>query len=142
MALDHPFGEQWLSHLAATQAAYAERRLPDYLAGFSDAYFSVQLHTHWSEDKPALEKKMRRDFERFELLQMDFTVLRAWYAGERGFAHLGYETRLKVRESGRTLVDRRENMLTGAHLGDGRWRIDCKVVLKAENFYEDGAPEI
>jgi hypothetical protein len=142
MALDHPYGEQWLAHLAATQQSYAERRLADYLDGFNDSYFSVQLHTQWAEDKAALEKKILRDFDRFDLLEMDFTVLRAWYAGEQGYAHLGYVTKLRVRETGRTLVDRRENLLVGHHRGAGRWGIDCKVVLKAENLYEDGAPEV
>ena len=142
MSSEHPFGEQWLEHLATTQQAYTERRLADYLAGFSDEYYSVQLHTQWAEDKAALEQKMLRDFERYELLQMDFTVLRAWFAGGHSFAHLGYETKLKVKETGRTLIDRRENILTGTHLGYGKWLVDCKIVLRAENFYEDGAPEI
>lgn len=142
MSEAHPFGEQYLAHLAATQQAYAERRLTDYLAGFAEHYYSVQLHTRWAEDKTALAAKIARDIERFELLQMDFSVLRSWYSGERGYAHLGYETRLRVRETGRVLIDKRENLLLGTHWGEGRWLIDCKIVLKAENHYEDGAPEV
>jgi hypothetical protein len=142
MPESHLFGEQYLAHLAATQQAYAERRLPDYLAGFAEHYYSVQLHTRWAEDKLALAAKIQRDIERFELLQMDFGVLRSWFTGERGYAHLSYETRLRVRETGRTLLDRRENLLLGSHHGAGRWLIDCKIVLRAENVYEDGAPEI
>jgi hypothetical protein len=137
----HPFGEQYLAHLAVTQRAYTERRLPDYLAGFAEHYYSVQLDTRWAEDKAALAEKIARDIERFELLQMDFEVLRSWYTGERGYAHLAYETRLRVRDSGRVLLDRRQNLLIGTHLGAGHWLIDCKIVLNAENRYED-APEI
>jgi hypothetical protein len=138
----HPFGQEWEQHLATTQRAYEERRLADYLAGFSDGYHSVQLGTRWEEDKEGLEAKMVKDFARFELLRMDFQMLRIWYAGQSGFAHLGYDTKLRVRDSGRVLVDRRENILTGWHLGAGRWLIDCKIVLKAENCYEDEQPEI
>jgi hypothetical protein len=138
----HRYGQAWQEHLTATQRAYEERRLADYLAGFSGEYYSVQLHTRWAEDKCGLEAKMLKDFARFDLLRMDFTLLRDWYAGERGFAHLGYETRLRVRDSGRLLIDKRENLLTGTHLGEGRWQIDCKVVLKAENYYEDEVPSV
>jgi hypothetical protein len=142
MPEEHQFGEQYLSHLASTQQAYAERRLNDYLDGFAEQYFSVQLYTSWAEDKVSLATKIERDFDRFELLQMDFTVLRSWFSGDLGYAHLSYETRLRVRETGRILLDKRENLLIGTHLGSGRWLIDCKIVLSAENHYEDGAAEL
>lgn len=142
MSERHSFDEEYLAHLAATQQAYVERRLPDYLAGFAAHYYSVQLHTRWAEDKDALAAKIQRDIARFELLSMDFSVLRSWFTGELGYAHLSYETRLKVRETGRVLLDRRQNLLIGSHCGNGRWLIDCKIVVSAENTYEDGAPEI
>jgi len=31
----HPFGAQFANHLQATQQAYAQRRVDDYLAGFA-----------------------------------------------------------------------------------------------------------
>ncbi|MCC7478906.1 hypothetical protein IT575_10665 [bacterium] len=132
----HPYSQHFLEHMARTQQAYTERRLEDYLAGFSERYSSVVLGTEWGEDKAGLRSKMLSDFERFELLSMDFEVLHHWYAGETGFAQLAYLTRLKVRASGKVLLDRRQNILVGEHLGEGRWSLICKIVLKAENVYE------
>jgi hypothetical protein len=89
----HPFGQEWEQHLGTTQRAYEERRLADYLAGFSDGYHSVQLGTRWEEDKEGLEAKMVKDFARFELLRMDFwdmtpscasaTVAGCWSTGAK-----------------------------------------------------------
>lgn len=143
MLPEHQYAEEFLAHLGATQLAYEQRRIGDYLAGFSENYASVQLNTDWSEDKPRLEEKIVADFERFELLSMDFSILRHWFAGDTGFAHLGYHTRLKYRESGRVLVDQRENLIVGEHLGDGRWLVKCKVVLSASNYFEtESQPDI
>ncbi len=136
MISSHPFAQQFLDHMARTQQAYTERRLEDYLAGFAEHYSSVLLGTDWGEDKTGLRSKMLADFERFELLSMDFEVLHHWYAGETGFAQLAYLTRLKVRASGKVLLDRRQNILVGEHQGEGRWLLSCKIVLKAENVYE------
>jgi hypothetical protein len=132
----HPFAAQYEQHLHTTQQAYVERRIADYLAGFAEHYSSVQLHTRWGEDKAQLAAKIAKDIERFELLSMDLQVLRTWYSGEVGYGHLSYYTRLKHRESERILIDRRENILVGEHGGAGRWLVVCKIVLKAENFYE------
>lgn len=132
----HPYAEQFVAHMARTQQAYSQRRLEDYLAGFSDDYHSAQLHTHFSEDKQQLREKMLSDFERFELLSMEFHVLQQWYAGDTGFALLSYHTRLKVQRTGKVLIDRRQNILVGRHLGEGVWTLISKIVVTAENVYE------
>jgi hypothetical protein len=131
----HPFASQFIEHLRTTQQAYAQRRLDDYLDGFADSYTSVQLHTNWSEDKPALREKIQLDMQRFELLSMDFEVLQDWYSGEAAFALLRYLTRLRLKD-GRILADRRENIIVCQHRGAGRWEIISKIVVRAENYYE------
>jgi hypothetical protein len=153
----HPFAEQFRLHLETTQQAYVERRVDDYLAGFAEHYSSVQLHSEWGEDKAQLATKIARDIERFELLSMDLRILRVWFSGEIGYAHVAYHTRLRLREdsgaglqtrggeaglktSPTVLIDRRENILTGEHQGDGRWLVACKIVVRARNYYE-GADE-
>src|SRR5688572_9604419 len=118
----HPFGAQFEAHLRTTQRAYVERRSADYLAGFTEHYYSVQLGTEWGEDKEQLAVKIARDIERFALLSMELDVLRLWYSGEVGYGHLGYRTRLRTAD-GRILIDRRENILVGEHVGAGQWRI-------------------
>jgi hypothetical protein len=135
--------QRYLDHLAATQQAYAERRIEDYLAGFAPHYRSVQLHTAWTEDKQQLADKIRSDIARFELLDMQFEVIGSWFAGNTGFAHLRYHTRLGIRgqDQQRILVDRRENILVGepADVSEGEgsgWAIISKIVLRAENYYE------
>jgi hypothetical protein len=128
--------QRYIDHLAATQLSYAERRIDDYLSGFTANYYSVQVGTEWGEDKAQLAAKVASDIERFELLSMDFEVVRHWFAGGAGFAHLRYHTRLRLRDKDRILVDRRENILVGEQVGEGRWGITCKIVLKAENYYE------
>jgi hypothetical protein len=139
----HPFAEQFEQHLHSTQQAYVERRIDDYLAGFAEHYYSVQLHNNWGEDKPRLREKIARDIERFELLSMELKVLRVWYSGEIGYGHLRYHTRLQGRADQRILIDRRENILVGEHLGEGRWQIACKIVVRAKNYYEnDSEPDI
>lgn len=143
MPLDHPFSTQFIKQMETTQQAYAQRRLEDYLAAFSDSYYSVQLDTDWGEDKAQLAKKISDDFVRFELLSMDFDVLKHWYVGETGFAHLAYITRLKYADSGRVLVDKRENLIVGNHLGEGRWELAGKIVLKAQSYFEsEVSPDI
>ena len=136
MLQSHPYADDFLAHMARTQQAYTERRLEDYLSGFAEHYSSVVLGTERGEDKAGLRAKMLSDFERFELLSMDFEVLHHWYSGETGFGQLAYLTRLKVRASGKILLDRRQNILVGEHQGEGRWLLSCKIVLKAENVYE------
>lgn len=136
MTGSHPYADEYIAHLRATQTAYAERREADYLAGFAEHYYSVQLGTTWGEDKAQLATKIAADIERFELLSMDLEVRRSWFSGEVGYGHLAYVTRLCHRESGRVLFDRRENILVGEHLGAGRWLVVCKIVLRAENVYE------
>jgi hypothetical protein len=146
----HPFGAQFEAHLRSTQQAYVERRSADYLAGFAEHYYSVQLGTEWGEDKAQLAVKIARDIEGFELLSMDLQVVRLWYSGEIGYGHLSYYTQLLPKgASGKTsstvLIDRRENILVGEHIGNGQWRIISKIVVKASNYYDDVAddsPEI
>jgi len=152
----HPFGQQFEQHLRETQQAYVERRIDDYLAGFAEHYYSVQLGTQWAEDKARLREKIARDIARFELLSMELRILRLWYSGEVGYGHLRYHTRLRVSGAGlqtrdeaglktspTLLIDRRENILVGQHLGEGRWSIVCKIVVRAKNYYEnDSEPDI
>jgi hypothetical protein len=138
----HPYGAQYEAHLHATQQAYVERRVADYLAGFAEHYSSVQLGTAWGEDKAQLDAKIARDIARFELLSMELAVLRLWYSGEVGYGHLRYHTRLRPRSTDTVLVDRRENILVGEHVGAGEWHIISKIVLKARNYYEhEGTPD-
>ena len=139
----HPYAEQFAAHLHTTQQAYEQRRIADYLAGFADHYYSVQLGTEWGEDKAQLAAKIARDIERFELLSMELDVLRLWYSGEVGYGHLRYHTRLRPNggDTGRVLIDRRENILVGEHSGNGQWRIISKIVVKARNYYEGEADE-
>jgi hypothetical protein len=149
--VDHPYGEQYETHLHTTQQAYVERRVADYLAGFAEHYYSVHLGTEWGEDKAQLAVKIARDIERFELLSMELTVLRLWFSGEVGYGHLSYHTRLLpksgaglqtgdqqagLKTSPTVLIDRRENILVGEHMGGGRWQVISKIVLKASNYYE------
>jgi hypothetical protein len=139
----HPFAQQYEKHLKTTQQAYVERRIADYLAGFAEHYYSVQLGTEWGEDKAQLALKIARDIERFELLAMELRVLRIWFSGDVGYGHLSYLTRLRSRADERILIDRRENILVGEHIGDGKWQIVSKIVVRARNYYEnDGGPDI
>ncbi|MDQ7005722.1 MAG: hypothetical protein Q9Q40_00665 [Acidobacteriota bacterium] len=127
---DHPFAREFVALLGATQQAYEKRQLDTYLAGFAPEYRSVILGTPGQEDFTGLRKKIARDLERFDLLEMRFTLLDEWYAGETGFAHLQYRTRLRD-EHGREIIDQRRNIIVGRHLGDGRWQILSKIVVEA-----------
>ncbi|HES58019.1 MAG TPA: hypothetical protein ENO21_01160 [Firmicutes bacterium] len=142
MAQNHRYEEQFLNLITSTQQAYEARRTADYVGSFSDDYYSVQLHTDWGEDKAGLSRRIASDAERFELLGMDFEVLRTWFVEEMGFAHMRYVTRLRFRDTGRVLVDKRENLVTAGHRGKGCWELNGKIVLKAENFFEDERPDI
>lgn len=139
----HPYSYQFLAHIAETQAAYKERRLDDYLKGFADYYYSVHLHTQWAEDRRQLRDKINADFARYELLTMNYEVLRHWFVGEMGYAHLSYFTRLRFRDSGRVLVDTRENLIVGQHEGNGDWILTSKIVLTAQSYFEsENGPNI
>lgn len=129
--------------MKTAQQAYEQRRLDDYLAGFAESYFSVQLQTGWSEDKAQLRQKISGDFVRFELLSMDFEVLKHWYERENGFAHLAYITRLKFSDSGKVLIDKRKNLIVGHHLGAGRWELTGKIIITAQSYFEgEATPDI
>jgi len=138
----HKYADEFIAHIRTTQQAYEERRLDDYLLGFSPEYTAVQLNTDTVEDFAGLAAKIKADFERFELLKMDFEVLNHWYSGDLGYAHLSYLTRLRFADSGRVLVDRRENIVTAVHQGRGRWLLATKIVLSARNYIEDSRPAI
>ena len=143
MPLEHQFSEQFIEHMKITQQAYEQRRLDDYLGGFAESYYSVQLHSDWREDKAQLQQKISDDFVRFELLSMDFDVLKHWYERETGFAHLAYITRLKFSDSGRVLIDKRENLIVGNHLGAGSWELTGKIILTARSYFEsETTPDI
>lgn len=142
MAEHHEFAAPFLALLTTTQQAYVERRTDDYLAAFNDTYYSVQLHTDWGEDKAQLAAKIASDAERFALLKMDFEILRHWFIEDTGYAHMRYVTRLKFRDSGRVLIDRRENLVTAIHRGGGRWELNGKIVLSAANYFENEQPDI
>jgi hypothetical protein len=142
MAETHSHQDGFLRIITETQQAYTERRTADYVGAFSDGYYSVQLHTDWGEDKAQLAAKIGSDAERFELLNMDFRILRTWFIEETGYAHMSYITRLKFRDTGRVLIDKRENLVTAGHRGDGRWELTGKIVLKAENYFESEQPDI
>ncbi len=140
---EHPHAQAFLDLMAETQAAYERRDLETYLGSFSADYSSVVLDSEWWEDRARLEEKMTRDLARFDLVSMDFSIKKHWYSGETGFAHLAYLTRLRYRDTGRLLVDERENVIVGHHEGDGRWILTGKIVLRVNNFFEeDASPEI
>ncbi|MEZ5338815.1 MAG: hypothetical protein R3F46_11195 [bacterium] len=139
----HPHAAQFVAHMQATQQNYVQRNLEGYLAGFSDEYFSVQLNTQWGEDKQQLAEKMVKDMQKFELLDMQLNVIRDWYAGDTGFGHLEYLTRLRFADSGRVLIDKRQNLIVGRHLGEGRWELISKIVITAANYFEsESTPDI
>ena len=90
-----------------------------------------------------LEEKMVKDMQKFELLDMQLNVIRDFYAGETGFGHLEYLTRLKFTDSGRVLIDKRRNLIVARHLGGGKWEIISKIVISAANYFEaDSTPDI
>lgn len=142
MPQNHLYETQFINLINSTQRAYAERRTEQYVDAFGEGYYSVQLHTDWGEDKHGLARRIASDAERFELLGMDFEVLRTWFVEETGYAHMRYFTRLRLRDTGRVLVDKRENLVTAGHRGEGLWELNGKIVLKAENFFEDDQPDI
>ncbi|MCB1185616.1 hypothetical protein KDL29_00485 [bacterium] len=143
MPNSHPFASQFIAQMQHTQQSYVRRDLPAYLAGFATDYYSVQLDTHWGEDKQQLEEKMVKDMQKFELLDMQLNVIRDFYAGETGFGHLEYLTRLKFTDSGRVLIDKRRNLIVARHLGEGKWEIISKIVISAANYFEaDSTPDI
>lgn len=143
MPPSHQYSRQFIEHMQETQQSYVKRDLASYLAGFSADYYSVQLGTKWGEDKHELKQKMVRDIEKFELLDMQLNVIRDWYAGDIGFGHLEYLTRLRFADSGRILIDKRQNLIVGRHRGEGNWEIISKIVVRAANYFEDDtSPDI
>lgn len=143
MSSTHEFEQQFVELLAATQASYAERDADGYLSAFADDYYSVQIDHSFGEDRVQLAEKITRDIERFDIVQMDFTVKRSWFTGDTGFAHLAYLTRMRFKDSGRSIRDKRENLIVGRHLGAGHWELTCKVILRAETVVEqEQVPEI
>ena len=132
----HPHAADFVALMGSTQQAYVERRIDDYLAAWHPYYCSVLLGSEWSEDKRGLADKIARDMKNFELLQMDFELLRDWYCAENGFGHLAYFTRLRRLSDSRVLIDRRENIIAGLHLGAGKWTLISKIVVRAENYFE------
>jgi len=142
MAETHAYQDGFLRIINDTQQAYTERRTEEYVCAFAAGYYSVQLHTDWGEDKAQLAAKIASDAERFELLRMDFEILRTWFVEETGYAHMRYITRLRFRDSGRVLIDKRENLVTAAHRGTGQWELTGKIVLQAANYFESEQPDI
>ena len=139
----HPFAAQFIELMSTTQAAYAAREGEKYLQAFAEAYYSVQLDHEFEEDVSQLAQKITRDIERFDILQMDFTVKRIWFAGDIGFAHLAYLTRMRFKDTERCIRDQRENLIVGKHLGGGQWELICKTILRAETRIEpEQVPDI
>jgi len=143
MAKAHPQAEAFLSFLNRTQQAYETRRLADYISSFADDYCTVILHSTFHENLEQLRAKIAADMEKYELLSMDFKMLDDWYTGDIGYAHMSYVTRLRFRDSGRVLIDERENLIVGEHSGEGDWQIKAKITISARNYFEsETAPEI
>ncbi len=142
MSNTHPYAEQFIQLLSATQSAYAARDAQAYLAAFADDYYSVQLDASFEENRQQLSEKIHLDIARYDILQMDFAVQRTWFTADTGFAQLAYLTRLRVRGTERILRDQRANMIIGRHLGAGQWEIICKTILQAKTVVEhEQAPE-
>ena len=143
MAKQHEHAEAFISFLNTTQQAYETRRLDDYIAAFAADYCTVQLHAGFHEDLGQLRAKIAADMEKYELLSMDFRMLDDWYTGEIGYAHMSYVTRLRFRDSGRVLIDERENLIVGEHVGEGCWQVKAKITISARNYFEsETQPEI
>jgi hypothetical protein len=115
--------------ISRAQRAYAERRLEEYLSAFDGHYTGARLGRDDLEDMPMLATRIEDDFRRFELLGMDYSILRHWYAGETAFAHMRYETRLRSVSDGALRVDKRENLIVGRHIGGDKWLIVAKITL-------------
>ncbi len=61
---------------------------------------------------------------------MEFEVLQHWFAGSIGFARIEYRTRLRTRETGRIVDDRRHNLIIAEENADESWSIISKFVLE------------
>ncbi|GEM_PF-3987636 len=127
-----PTPEGYLAHLEFTRSGYLERVLSRYLAGFHPDYLGIDLTASLPpEDLAGLEEKMLREFERFELEEMELSPEMVKVAGCVGLARLSYRSVLRLKESGKLFLDRRTNLLIGFHDGS-RWWITYKVTLKKE----------
>ena len=103
----------------AAQQAYAERRLVAYLDKFSSDYFGVQLHTDEQEDFTKMHQRVAYEMDNFDLLNLDYRVITHWFAGDQAFLHTQHYTRLRYKDTGRVMVDMRENVTTAKKNQDG-----------------------
>lgn len=127
-----PTPEGYLAHLEFTRSGYLERKLERYLDGFHPDYLGIDLTASLPpEDLAGLREKMLREFERFELMEMELSPDMVRVAGCVGLARLSYRSVLKLKSDGRCFLDRRTNLLIGFHDGS-RWWITYKVTLKKE----------
>ncbi len=130
----------FIALIETTQRAYEERCLEDYLGAFSADYAGAQLGSDFSEDAAGLRERLTADMEKYQLISMDFEILRCWAAGPCAYSHMRYHTRLRHKTSGRVLVDKRENLVFGHPEQGGRWLLDGKIGLSAENYFEQPPP--
>ncbi len=130
--------ESLISHMETIRQCYVRRDIEGYLSGFAKYYRSFQLNdSEWLEDICGLRQKMLSEFERFELLSMEFEVLQVRFVADRGYAHLRYRSRLRPRnESARILLDSRENLIVAKHLGREKWLIEAKITVSSEVSHE------
>jgi len=122
-----------------TRQCYVNRDIEGYLAGFSDTYISFQLDGEFFENRDSLKEKILREFERYDLLSMDFEVVQVHFADNMGYAQLRYISKLKPVAGNNQrgiLVDKRENLIVAKQKADGSWLIEAKIVLSVENYYE------
>ena len=129
-----------IEHMERTRQCYIKRDIEGYLAGFADSYISFQLNGEFFENKDSLREKMLREFERYDLLSMDFEVVQIHFSDKMGYAQLRYISKLKpvtpMSNQHRILIDKRENLIVARREADGGWLIEAKIVLNAENYYE------
>ncbi len=127
-----------INHMESIRQAYLRRDIHGYLAGFADWYCSFRLgDASWLEDKSALREKMLSEFERYEILSMNFEVVQVYVVGERGYAYLSYASKLKPKENSSAILnDIRSNLIIAKYLGESRWLIEAKIVISANNYFE------
>lgn len=127
-----------MAHIEETRQCYLKRDLEGYLAHFAQDYLSFSLDDpDFLEDKRKLREKIASEFERYDLLSMDFEVMGIYFTEEHGYAHLSYKSRLKPKNSrdANVLNDERENLIVARKVGEDRWLIEAKIISKGRSYY-------
>lgn len=127
------------AHMEAVRECYLHRDIQGYLAGYADYYYGIQFDGNHLENKNALRRRLEKEFQRFDLISMEFKVDLVEFAADRGYASLRYVTKLKDKEDGRIMVDERKNLVIGKHQANGSWLLEAKITLHADSRFEEVA---